>query len=102
MRHVSEGLCGRLQLEVEVSAHGPEPDLHRQPRAGLRPGRSLGPGLAVHNGRVEHWTIQVDYLHTFIIEDDYTFVVFIADFCSVLDKVSYFKTLEEKQIERTV
>lgn len=46
--------------------------------------------------------MQVDYLHTFIIEDDYTFVVFIADLCSVLDKVSYFKTLEEKQIERTV
>ena len=47
--------------------------------------------------------MQVDYLHTFIIEeDDHTFVVFIADLCSVLDKVSYFKTLEEKQVERTV
>ena len=37
-----------------------------------------------------------------MIEHDHTFVVFIADLCSLLDKVSYFKTLEEKQIERTV
>ena len=33
---------------------------------------------------------------------NHTFTVIIAELCSVLDKVSYFKTLEEKQVERAV
>ena len=31
VRHVSEGLGGRLQLEVELPPQGIEPDLHRDP-----------------------------------------------------------------------
>ena len=46
--------------------------------------------------------MQVSVLRSPSHVHDHTFAVIIAELCSVLDKVSYFKTLEEKQVERAV
>ena len=46
VRHVSEGLGGRLELKVELPAEGGEPDLHRHQGLRLRlPGAAhIAPG----------------------------------------------------------